>query len=467
MIHGIKKRVLVEPPACNAVLLREFAEFVDKWLKENLTPLPIDTDISFETWIETRNTYPEWRKSQLRELRQRVHNWDDKFRRCNSFMKDEGYPEYKAARAINSRTDEAKILLGPIMACIEEVLYKQPEFIKHIPVQDRPKYIRDFIYSAAGLYFQTDFSSFESCFTKDVMEACEFRLYRYMVTNLPGGKEWANRVEECGGGSNHCRFRHCDVVVEATRMSGDNWTSCGNGFTNFMLIAFVMFKSGFDPAKCPKVFEGDDGLGRLPGKLKEELFEQLGFRVKLIYHDSLDTAGFCSMYFDVNALVCVGDPVKVLVKTGWTTGQYAGARRSKLLCLLRAKAYSICFQNAGSPVLMAYARYLLRVTKSCDPRAVLKMRMSEHERNIMIQALKVDARSLSERPIMESSRAVCERTFGVPAVMQLRWEQYFDSLETLQPLHPRDIDLFVHVDVIDYFRRFVTQPGVKINQPAF
>jgi hypothetical protein len=466
MIHGIKKRVLVEPPACNQALLGEFAGFVDKWLKENLTPLPSETDTSFETWIESRSTYPEWRKAELRALRENVHGWEEKFRRCNSFMKDEGYPEYKAARAINSRSDEAKILLGPIMSCIEEVLYQRPEFIKHIPVQQRPEYIRNFIYVAAAIYFQTDFSSFESCFTKDVMEACEFKLYRYMSKNLPGGAEWANRVCDTAGGINLCRFKHCDVKVDATRMSGDNWTSCGNGFTNLMLLLFVISKSGFDPSKCPLVVEGDDGLGRLPGKLREELFEQLGFRVKLIYHDSLDTAGFCSMYFDVGSLTCVGDPVKVLIKTAWSTGQYAGARKSKLLCLLRAKAYSICFQNAGSPVLMAYARYLLRVTKSCDQRAVLKMRMSEHERALMLAALKVDARSLSERPVEQSARVVCERAFGVPATLQLKWEAYLDSLTSLQVLTFQDIDLFVHPDVIDYYSRFVTQPGTKPNQPA-
>jgi hypothetical protein len=467
MIHGIKKRVLVEPPACNPKLLGEFAAFVDKWLKENLTPLPCDADTSFAKWIETRDTYPEWRKEQLRQLAGVTHGWEDRFRRCKSFMKDEGYPEYKAARAISSRSDQAKIILGPIMSLIEEELYKHPAFIKHVPVQERPKYIRDYIYAAACLYFQTDFSSFESCFTKDVMEACEFRLYRHMVANMPSGKEWANLVEECGGGVNLLRFRHCDVKVAATRMSGDNWTSCGNGFTNMMILFFVIFKSGYDFEKCPLVVEGDDGLGAIPGRLDESLFERLGFRVKLLYHESLDVAGFCSMYFDVNSLVCVGDPVKVMIKTGWTTGQYAGARSGKLLGLLRAKAYSICFQNAGSPVLMAFARYLLRVTASADQRTVLKSRMSEWERRIMMGALKIDARSISEQPVSPSSRSVCERAFGVPVTLQLRWESYLDSLTVLQPLTPRDIDLFVHVDVLDYFRRFVIRGSGKLNQPAF
>jgi hypothetical protein len=471
MVHGIKKRVLVDPPKFKPETLKKFGEFVDKWLKENLTPLPSDVDTSFEHYIATRTTYPEWRKKELIDLREDVNAWEKRYTRCNSFMKDEQYPEYKAARAINSRVDPAKILLGPLMAQLEKVLYELPYFIKHTPVQDRPRLIREALYSAAALYFQTDFTSFESSFVRPVMEACEFKLYRYMTQHVPGGEEWVKRVEECGGGLNRCRFRHCDVLVEATRMSGDNWTSVGNGFTNLMLLLFVIHESGYDEKVIRCFIEGDDGLGRLPGKLKEEIFEELGFKVKLLYHDSLELAGFCGMYFDILSLTCVGDPVKTIIKTGWTTGQYAMAGHNKLKGLLRAKAYSLAYQYAGSPVIMAFTRYLLRMTRSFDASIMLKSRaLSEYERELLKEALLCPAREIAERAIADSARQTCERVFGVPATLQLKWEEYFDNLHELRPLQVPDIDLFVHPDTIDYANRFVRRVDRKdglLFRPAF
>lgn len=139
MKAGVLKRFLMKPPKSDPAKRIRLRKFVANWLKNNLVPLSPDSDITVETWIEKTN-YPRWRKEQLLDKWKKiVDRRDPKHFRVKSFMKDETYPEYKHARAINSRSDEFKTLVGPIFKLIEKELFKLDWFIKKVPVKDRDR----------------------------------------------------------------------------------------------------------------------------------------------------------------------------------------------------------------------------------------------------------------------------------------------------------------------------------------
>jgi hypothetical protein len=117
---GILKRFALDPPKARAGLLAGLKKFTLEFCQTHLTPLPANSDLSVEHWLETTN-YPQWRKEQLQQkwnaIGGRLHN-KKRWWICKSFMKDEPYVAYKHARAINSRSDEFKCAVGPTFKLI-------------------------------------------------------------------------------------------------------------------------------------------------------------------------------------------------------------------------------------------------------------------------------------------------------------------------------------------------------------
>ncbi len=204
MVAGVIKRFTFAPPVPDRVLLRKMKVFTKRWIRKNLTRIAADADTSVEGWL-SRTNYPEWRKQELREKWAEVKDITDPLKRyfeCNSFMKDEVYPSLKHARAINSRTDEFKCAVGPIFKLMEDKVYSHPAFIKHVPVKDRPAYISERLYRTGAKYAATDYTAFESLFTKELMMSCEFQLYKYLVRDLPEGKSFMDLIEASIAGNN-------------------------------------------------------------------------------------------------------------------------------------------------------------------------------------------------------------------------------------------------------------------------
>lgn len=185
MEAGVRKRFAMKPPVADQEFRKRFRSFVRRWVRQNLPRLEPDCDQSFESWL-LRTNYPDWRKDELRkvygEMEGSIHQKDYKV--VKMFMKDECYGEYKHARAINGRCDEAKCIIGPVVKLMEDVVYKHPAFIKHVPVAERPAYI-DNLYRPGDKVVVTDYSSFEALFTAELMESCEQELFGWMVSALP------------------------------------------------------------------------------------------------------------------------------------------------------------------------------------------------------------------------------------------------------------------------------------------
>lgn len=422
---------------------KKFAIFVKNWLEKNLDPLPVDTDVSIETWLQETN-YSEARKQELRTKYKDMSGLSMKeMSEVKSFVKDEFYPEYKPARAINSRSDQFKVLVGPWFKAAEKRLFSLPYFIKKIPVGDRPKYILDNVFRVGNKTYTTDFTSFESHFTKWFMEECDFQFNRHVFKHLPNGLNMCRLIEDVIGGENKIKFKNFSLKIDAKKMSGEMNTSLSNGFANLMLILFILEENG-----CTNIrvcVEGDDGIFQAEGpEIKSEWFKDFGLLIKLEEHEELETASFCGLIFDRDEEKNVTDPIKAMATFGWTTSTYARSRRGIHNSLLKCKALSLGYQYPCCPILTALARKTIQLTQGCEVKDFIKKHKinDEYKQRILEEA--VDKYVSNELVFGEpgpKTRILVERLFKIPIADQVKIEKYIDSLESIQPLDHPIIDL--------------------------
>lgn len=326
---------------------------------------PLSEVPTFGDWLDD-TPYTESRKAQLEvandECLANGGIWSDpKYTAVKSFMKDETYTDYKYPRAINSRHDAFKCACAPFFKAIEKELFKLPFFIKKVPVRDRPAYILERLYAPGAKYIATDYTAFESLFTKELMMDCEFILYEYMTANLAEGRTWFAMIRKVLGGINRLAFKHFILELVATRMSGEMCTSLGNSFCNLMAALFILAECG--TRNAVGVVEGDDGLFRVDKRVPTiQDFADLGLNIKIELHDDVATASFCGLIFDRDDLANVTDPREVLASFGWTSAKYLRASDRTHKMLLRAKALSLLYQYPGCPILQPLALWAMRHT---------------------------------------------------------------------------------------------------------
>jgi hypothetical protein len=459
-IAGVRHRFLKKPLACEEELLKKFRRHVRRECRKEFVPIPSDADVSVEHWL-SHTDYPDWRRQELRVQWDGVASmWDPdkshRYFRCSSFMKDEDYPTYKHARAINSRSDPFKCAVGPIFKLIEEQVYRHKAFIKHVPVAERPDYIMNYLHREGAKYIATDYTAFESLFVRELMEACEFELYSYMTQHLPAGGEFMRLVREVLGGLNLCVFKDFKVAVEATRMSGEMCTSLGNGFSNLMLMQFVCREAGC--REILGVVEGDDGLFTMVGTPPTAAdFARLGLVIKLEVHDTISTASFCGLVFDPMDRVNIADPRKVLTNFGWAQRQYARARSSKLIVLLRCKALSTAYQYPGCPIIAELGWYGIRVTPRAASNKLQKTisrkgQFDPYTRGKILAAMQCGSIPRLEPP--RNTRLLVEKLYGISVEIQLSIESYLSSLQTIQPLNHWSFPLILPALWYDHGARY-------------
>ena len=433
---GFGKRVARAIPIPDIDLQNEFFAYVKEKLLPQFPILPEDTDISPETWLTPENTptYTETRRQEFRDLlaQNGIRKLKVKDIKCKSFIKEETYPEPKHFRTINSRSDQAKLTFGPLLKPVEKEVFKKPQFIKYIPVPERPRYITDLLYRPGAKYLVSDYTAYESHFTARVIENVEYALYEYMLQKVTGAKPLLAELKSALCGTNYCQFKHFTGVVSATRMSGEMCTSLGNGFTNWALMSFA---AEYHNTEVSGVVEGDDGLFAFKNNIipDAEFFAKLGFTVKLETVPSLAEAGFCGMYFDPNDKIVVADPVDPLANFGWFPTKYIKAKKSRYLELLRAKSYSLSYQYAGCPILQSLGQYGLRVTRHIDLRRYLNRdrNISGWEKEQLLEALSA---KIVAREVPINTRLLVQQQFGITVRQQLEIEEYLDNLNCLQPL---------------------------------
>jgi hypothetical protein len=430
IVAGVLKRAASKHPQPSLPILKRLEVFVQKFLEENLTPLAPDCDTSIERWLEHTN-YPLWRKQELLEKYSKIEDpFNKKYTRAKCFVKDETYPEYKHARGIYSRSDEFKCLVGPYFKLIEEEVYKLPQFVKHIPVSERPRYILDML-NGEGSPQSTDYTAFESQFTTMIMEIVEIQMYKYMTKYLPGKNDFWRHLEVIKG-KQLCSFKFVDIALETCRLSGEMCTSLGNGFSNLMFALFVAQEKGCSNVRI--VVEGDDGLMKYCGpSLKAEDFGRLGLTIKMETHNRIETASFCGIIFDTEELINIDDPRDNLATFGWGNAKYVASRKSKLCALLRCKALSLAHQYPGCPIISELAHYGLRVTRGYRIGKVLD-HMNNYMREQVLNAIR-DERKIQKMEPGPRSRALVEQMYGITIEVQLKIEEYLRGKQDLGPLN--------------------------------
>jgi hypothetical protein len=355
-----------------------------------------------------------------------------------------------------------KIVVGPYFKLIEKEVFKLKHFIKKIPVADRPQYLRDrfgFMDGDVGddlenrlRIFITDYTSYEASFTKDIFEACEFQLYEYMTSLLPGGCHFMSLLRKYLTGTNKLIFNDLLVQLEACRMSGEMNTSLGNGFTNLMVFLFNMSESGISHYDC--IFEGDDGLTTYYGpKLDASLYSRLGFIIKMVYLKSANTASFCGQVFDYETLTVITDPVKVLLNLAWVHTQYLTASDKVHKELLRARAMSLLALYPGCPIIQSVAVCYMRLTEGSRWRFGGESFWYVRTRAHMF------GQGLNPRPVSPAARLLMQQVFGITERDQQSLERYFDSMSSISTIRHPVLARYCSTEAYQYNRQYVMRYG--------
>lgn len=403
------------------------------------------------------------------------------------FIKNETYPEStKAPRFISARVDAAKVFFGPLIKTFERVVYEvrnahgRPYFIKHVPVDRRPEVIlgidRDHAGDGGG-NIATDYKTFEAAASVAAMSASEHIIYRYLAgfgfrrvllrdyevarfvdrrrvpgrplsAHGPGDAEFADITQltdiqlvllmfiDMVDGLNTGDTGWLRVLMSGLRMSGEMNTSLGNGLLNllFMNAACAEFGLEYDG-----FVEGDDGIFHLSGAhgapLPSEALQRFGALIKLERVPDIARASFCGNVFDRHDKRNVGDVVSFLAHFGWyTSATEPSARIQEIHGLLRAKAMSALAEYHGTPIIPAFARYVLRNTMSVRPKFHRGGQLSYWDEQVIgpyLSDLPTKIRNWACESVGSGSRALVAEMQGISVSRQLEIEEFFDDLSGL------------------------------------
>ena len=434
---------------------RRIRYFTGTLCRKLFFPLGVTDLLQTDEWLAGTH-YTAARKIELKKVEERLCG---KFPAIGSklfreivkvrfFSKTEEYLRYKSLRVIASRSDAFKVLVGPMIKSIEKRVYQLPFFVKNIPVSEWAGLVFDRLYNPMNKYIEVDYTSYESSFIPEVMEAIEFELYKYMTCNV--APELEELFERATGYPNNMKSRLLSACVES-RMSGEMNTSLGNGFSNLVLMMFVLSESGMKADEITGLVEGDDGLFAVPRKVKirYDLFDKLGFSIKVKEHERIDETSFCSKHFDPFSRTNIADLVKICAKFGWSVGKkYLFAGDKRLAEILRSKSFSLLYEYPCAPVVTSLAKYGLRVTQHVrDPKC------KDFDNAYLWGRFKLNSSiKLKMTDVPMSARLLAERLFKISPAKQIAIERMLDAKQDRKPM---ELNLSVPEDWKNYANRFV------------
>jgi len=323
----------------------------------------------------------------------------------------EFYSEPKLYRGIYARSDRFKASYGPLISSIEDVVYKLKYFIKSIPVINRPK----FIYEMFGedLVYTNDHSAFESSNNPELMNAILRPIYLHIAS------EYGDLVDDYMDALTARQIIKARDYVANTRgrrMSGEMDTSLGNGLVNLLTIMYVMHLHGLTLEEMIIIIEGDDSLFKKLGKnITADDFKSLGFNAKLECVGACYESSFCGMVFSPDDFVCIADPIKVLLKLGWSDAKYIDASQRVKDELYRSKLMCAMVQYYNCPVIYPYVWSEFQRIGPGKTRSIGYWYDDVVSQFTMIE--------VNVKPkIRSSTRAHMERVFGHTTSQQLNFE---------------------------------------------
>lgn len=430
LLTGICKRMAYDPPKPNRKMRRRFQRFVRRWLIKNLEPFAPDETFDFEEWLSHTN-YPDWRKVEIRKARRdgpyldgEIDHPGNSDYKVKLFTKEEYYPEYKHFRGIWAREDAAKAVMGPFFHKVEKILFALPNFIKTVPKNERPQFINDLLKDDSCKYQCTDYTSYESQFTCELMQQCEFELYRHMSKNNPQAQRYCQLIFKIIAGSNVVVNKFFTVMVDAKRQSGEMNTSLGNGFTNLMILKFAKYV--FKLKDTEDIVEGDDGLAALSADIPKQFYDDMGLNVKMETVDDISEASFCGLVYDPEELTNIRDPRDTLATLPWVTKKYAFCSKKVYMSLLKSKALSLIYEYPGCPIVYKYGKKIFDILSDYE---VMLVREDQYQYERMKEAQ--DAYVQNKMPYKEvgpRTRILMEKVFKIPVSEQLLIESQIDEM---------------------------------------
>lgn len=443
-INGFQIRLACLDPCPMEWALRRMFMKASWFCHRFLTPLLGSDDYGFWTWFDKTH----FGCADLRRFIRESEQFDGMFR-CSdvagcreaypvltfapsndellsttTFQKKEMKITVKSARNIQSPTNACKALFGPYIQRIEERLYDVELngcrcFIKHVPVRLRGQYILEHLGIEGARYMVTDHSHYESHFRPEIIRNCEGVLYRYMLRDCPPTIVSSLLLSLEGLHRMHCPTWKAEIL--GCRMSGHDVTSCGNGFTNLILVLTVLDDVGAeDVAVC---VEGDDGIARFRGTVPGvDAFASYGFDIKMEAFDDVCRCCFCGIMASKETMHNLVDPITTLLKFGWTFSLASSC--FERMSLLRSKALSLLWGTPSCPIIAAFARRVLMLTRSVYGHFVSTDRW--HEQFLFSDV--VDREQLPATNIEHADRVLMEEFSGIAVEEQLMLEGEFEGM---------------------------------------
>lgn len=412
--RGIIKRCAhIEHPSDHK-LLSQFYKFVKKKISYYpVIPGGIDENTLLESWLENSN-YNNNRKDKMRRLNaefQQTRTLTKRDYSCVSFIKREFYTEIKEPRIINSRSDKFKAVIGPWIHLIEGYVYNE-HYIKHC----RPEEVYDRMQRVAEGYdtfYETDYSSFEGSFTQNYQKHVELALFKHLLANYPEIQRFIERAYCTNEVIHRKKYK---ATFEGSRLSGDMWTSLANGFSNQMMMEWLLYKN---KTGGNYLVEGDDGYIACNGVLNFDYITKLGFKLKVEAVHDHHHVHFCSLRAHNGLLVPdirrtlshFGKSCETKVSAMFKSASKKSAREFKRYQV--SKAYSLLATGRGIPILQELALAIINKTKE---RLVTKY-VDWWEREFF------DLTHLEPVDITHDMRTYVEQEFGIPITTQTRLEE--------------------------------------------
>jgi hypothetical protein len=202
--------------------------------------------------------------------------------------------------------------------------------------------------------------------------------------------------------------------------------------------------------------EGDDGVF-LDYPMDQKYVRGLGLNLKIDHYTHFSEASFCGIICDTVAYCNVTNPYKAMADFALLDPKWAESNVSKQMDLVRSKAISYAFAYNGCPVISSLAHYALRVTRGRDVTWTIAFNGKYHadETRRLLKMKVWDNR----KPILPETRSLVERIFGMDVDTQIAVENYFDSIDVIQPLNPpcKFPDLWV-----EHARKYATRSREKV-----
>jgi hypothetical protein len=332
----------------------------------------------------------------------------------------------KAPRLINARADAAKLLFGAIGQAVDSVIFSNVHFIKKVAWHLRVRTIKKRLVRSGLLYHNLDYTSFECSFGKEWVEKIECYFLDKIADFCP---KFMDLVQGILGptlaGIQKIRNIFYRALVEATRMSGEMFTSSFNGLANYILVTFLYGDYLFD-----FFLEGDDNIlactAEPPDIVKRAA--SLGFHLKLTRLAYPGDASFCGLVFCEDSDHPIRDASYILAKFGWTDPRYHGSGLNLKRRLLRAKALSLGYENGRCPILWKLAEKFLHLTDGAKLGKLAESRVfSQYERERMAEAFQ-QGPDVGEPDV--ALRVFYEKMYGISVKHQLKIEQEIDNYRT-------------------------------------